>query len=393
MSILFVLCLGVFCSTTGWRVVEPMLFPIAGELGVSVNEAVLLATAYSIPFGLMSLVFGPMADSLGKVRVILWSLVFIALSQVLMALSTSLPMMLAARVLGGIFAGGVNPVVVALMSELIPYAQRQVALARFTFAHISGQMAGAAVAGMLVDHIGWRAMLFGVGVFVAGVLAISVRALRGHRDTRKTLSIASLVADYRSIFERSLSWVVLGVLVFEGILVLGIIAFVPAMLVAHEAVGSAPAGIVIACFALGGLAFAFSVKQFLAWLGPWNMLRVGGTITGLALLGTALPLHWTAVAGLFFLAGFGFYLLHSPIQLCTTELAPRARGAGLSMASLAYTGGQGLGPLIGAAVAGATGYGTLFALSGLLTVVFGFVAAALIAARAGPRPTGTTKPV
>ena len=57
-------------------------------------------------------------------------------------------------------------------------------------------------------------ILGGVGVFVAAVLAISMRALRSHRDTRKTLSVTSLVADYRSIFDRSLSWVVLGVLVF-----------------------------------------------------------------------------------------------------------------------------------------------------------------------------------
>ena len=361
-----------------WRVVEPMLLPIAGDLGVGVNEVVLLASAYSFPFGVMSLVMGPLGDALGKARVIRWSLVFLVLSLLLMTLSTSLSTMMAARVLGGAFAGGISPVVVALLSDLIAYDKRQVALGHFTVAHIGGQMAGAAVAGMLVDLIGWRAMLLIVALLAAVALGVAIRALKGQGESRVPMSARGLARDYGSIFRKRLSWLVLGALLLEGILVLGIIVFVPAMLVSHQAIGSAPAGIVIACFALGGLAFGFTVRQFLAWLGPWNMMRVGGAITGCAMMATALPLHWGALAALFFLAGFGFYLLHSPLQLHTTELAPQARGAGLSMATLAYTGGQGIGPLIGAAVADGAGFATLFIGAGALTVLLGLAMAWLI---------------
>jgi len=87
------------------------------------------------------------------------------------------------------------------------------------------------------------------------------------------------------------------------------------------------------------------------------------------------------IAALFLAAGFGFYMMHSTIQNRATELAPSARGAGMSLAAFCFYAGQGIGPAIGGAVAARFDYAMLYVGAGILTVAFGFAAAALISRR------------
>ena len=112
------------------------------------------------------------------------------------------------------------------------------------------------------------------------------------------------------------------------------------------------------------------------------MVRVGGSLAGLGLVGTALSVHWMMTAACFFLIGFGFYMMHNSVMLRVTELSPNARGAGMSVGAFSFTSGQGIGPLAWTAVAIVASYSQMFLLAGMLTVVLGFMAAKLLSARA-----------
>ena len=101
------------------------------------------------------------------------------------------------------------------------------------------------------------------------------------------------------------------------------------------------------------------------------MMRVGGLVAGLAYISVAAPLHWTLIAGVFVVAGFGFYMLHNTMQTQATELAPTARGSALALFASCFFLGQGLGPILGGPISHAFGFGTLFILAGLLTIGLG----------------------
>src|SRR5437868_6450375 len=154
MNFLFVVCIVGFACMLSWRVVDPMLGVMAGDLGVSFAEMALISSAYSFPFAIMQLVFGPLGDSLGKVRIIRLSLAMVALSQFLMAVAPSYETILIARAVGGAFAGGLTPVSLALIGDRIALGERQVALGRFMIATIFGQLMGATAAGLLVGLVG-----------------------------------------------------------------------------------------------------------------------------------------------------------------------------------------------------------------------------------------------
>jgi predicted MFS family arabinose efflux permease len=381
VRLLAVLCLCGFATSISWRALDPMMPVMASDLDVPLNQVVLLATAYSLPFALMQLVFGPLGDALGKTRLIRFSLGMVAASLLLMTAAPNLDTLFAARILSGAFAGGINPVAIAVMGERIALRHRQVALGRYLVAMIGGQMIGASAAGLLVDLIGWRWVVALAALVVATVCALAVRYLDSRGETRSRPSFRTITTSYRMIFARPGAFLLMAILAAEGILILGTIPFIAGMLLERLASGSAQAGLVIGCFAVGGMTFGFFVRRVVARLGPWNMIWVGGLITSAGLLGAALPIHWTVTATCFFGVGFGFYTMHNSIMLRVTELAPHARGAGVSVGAFAFTAGQGIGPILWTVALPGLGYPAMFLTAGVLTALLGLVATKLLRTR------------
>lgn len=381
MHFLFVVCVVGFACMLSWRVVDPMLGVMASDLGVTFGEMALISSAYSFPFAITQLVFGPIGDSLGKVRIIRISLAMVALSQFLMAVAPSYETILIARGVGGAFAGGLTPVSLALIGDRIALGERQIALGRFLVATIFGQLMGATAAGFLVDVVGWQIVFAITGAMVACTYAVTLVLLEEKKGPRPRLSLAGTLHTYRSILTNPTALLILAALVCEGILVLSLIPFVGAMIRSHGAAGPREAGIVIGAFAIGGVLFGIVVRHVLRRIGPWHMLRLGAALTGGAMIATYLPVDWLVIAALLLVAGFGFYMVHSTIQNRATEISPGARGAGMSIAAFCFYSGQGIGPAIGSLVAARLDFSLLFVGGGVLTIAFGFIAAYSIGRR------------
>ena len=66
---------GFIVMADNW-VVSPLLPSIAHTIGVQPARAGILIAAYMLPFGLFQLLYGPLADRFGKLRVVGFSLVF-----------------------------------------------------------------------------------------------------------------------------------------------------------------------------------------------------------------------------------------------------------------------------------------------------------------------------
>ncbi len=81
-------------------------FPqIGAQFGADKVEMQQTISAYLLAYALMSLIHGPLSDAVGRKRVILGGLAVFGLASVGCALATSLPMLLAFRVLQGMSAG------------------------------------------------------------------------------------------------------------------------------------------------------------------------------------------------------------------------------------------------------------------------------------------------
>lgn len=378
MRLILLLGLAGFASAFSLRSTDPMLGLMAGDLAVSVTEAALLASAFTLPYALMQPVLGPVGDAVGKTRLIRLALAVLTLGLALSALAPDYESVMAARILAGAFAGGIIPTAMALIGDRVPYAARQVAISRFLMAVIGGQMLGSAAAGALAELFGWRAVFALAAGLTALICLAALAGFRGEPEERTPLSLADARRRYAAVLANPASVRVFAVVAVEGFLILGVFPFVAPLLAARGAGGAVEAGVALVAFALGGLVYSTQVRRLLGLFDQWRMMALGGLVCGLTYLAIAVSFSWVAVALAFLVAGFGYYMLHNTLQTQATELAPAARGSAVALFASSLFLGQGLGPVVYGPLTHGTGYAPLFLGVGLLTIVLGFLAVRLI---------------
>jgi MFS family permease len=158
----------------GMMVLTMSMFSVAmpslrSNFVLDADQAAWVVTAYSLPFVLFMPLYGRLGDSLGKRQLFLWGIAIFLVGIVLAATARDLPTLIAARVIQGIGSSGLNPLAIALITELFPRQERGKALG--TWSSVGPGIATFApfLGGYLVDHWGWRVVF--PPVVLMGLLA------------------------------------------------------------------------------------------------------------------------------------------------------------------------------------------------------------------------------
>lgn len=344
--LLLVLAMCGFSGALATRLLDPLLTSIAADFATSIEAVALLSTAFALPFGLSQPLLGPLGDAFGKALVIKVAVALLALCLIGSALAPTLTALFVGRVLGGIAAGGIMPVCMALIGDSFPLASRQVAMSRYVAATLVGQLVGASMGGILAEWIGWRGVLACAAGLAAFAAAAAFRLLPHPARTSSPVRVDEALGRYRLVLGNPRSFCCFGVVFVEGLAIYGITPFIGALLQARGAGGPREAGLVIAGLGLGGILFAATVPAILRVATRPAMMAAGGVIAASGLAGVGLDVAWTGQMGFMAVLGFGFFLLHNSVQTEVTELAPSARASSFSLHAFSFFLGQALGPIV-----------------------------------------------
>ncbi len=369
------LALVVFAGALFMRSTDPVVPQIASGLNVEPATAALLSTAFTLPYALVQPLLGALADMFSKTRLTLLCLFVLTAASVVCGLAPSFEILLSARMVAGLAAGGVVPIAFALVGDKIPVAERQVAMGRLLFAIMTGNLLGATCAGVVGDLIGWRGVFFATALFGAIALAAAIPGFRGETVAPSRFDLSTILPNYRTIFRNPLAKICFGAVFLEAVFMYGIFPYIATML--HEAgeTRASIAGIVIAAFGIGGALYSLLVSKLLARLGETRMMRLGGAVMGFCLLVIAARLFWPLELVNFALLGFGFYMLHAVIQIYASELAPAARGSAMALHSFFFFLGQAAGPIVYGAGLSTVGLGPVLIFGAAVLVGVGLICA------------------
>jgi predicted MFS family arabinose efflux permease len=320
---------------------------IAVDLAIDVKTAALLSTAFAFPYALIQPVLGITGDFFGKTRLMNLCVLVLALATLVCAVATSFSLLVAMRIAAGLVAGGVFPVAMALLGDLVPIQQRQIAIARLLGIALTANVLGASIAGVIGDLFGWRGVFLILGTFSLVVAVVAYWAFRNTVLPKPpAFNRAAVIANFRGIFADPRAKICFSAVFLEAIFIHGLFPYVGLLLQGIGVTSASIAGLLIACFALGGIGYSLTVPYLVRAVAERHLMMIGGVIAGGSLALVAFHFPWQAQVAVFAAFGLGFYLLHSCIQVHVTDLSHTARGAAASLHSSSFYLGQAIGPVV-----------------------------------------------
>jgi predicted MFS family arabinose efflux permease len=385
------LSLAAFGSGVSLRLTDPMLPQLATEFAVSLGDASLVITVFSVAYGLSQLLFGPLGDRYGKYFVIGCASLACALTSALCGLAPGFQALLGARVLAGATAAALIPLSMAWIGDVIPYHQRQPVLARFLIGQILGLAAGVLLGGLAADAQNWRLPFLLVSlVFLAvgfALLRLNPRLPPAARRTSRLPgpALPRMVSEFRQVLERPWARRVLLTVFLEGAFLYGAFAFIASHVHHRFGLSLTSAGSLVMLFGLGGFVFAMASAALVRRLGETGLTLWGGVLLAFAYgaIGYG-PAWWWAVPGCF-LAGLGFYMLHNTLQINATQMAPERRGAAVSAFASSFFLGQSIGVGIAGMLVERLGTGSIMLAGGTGVLVLALAFSAALRKRAKPQ--------
>lgn len=350
---LTLLSAAAFASMTSMRICDPLLPALAHDFDTTTGHAAQVISAFAIAYGLLQLVYGPLADRYGKFRVVSLAVLGCALANLAAAFAPSLAVLVMCRAATGATAAAVIPLTMAWIGDAVSYDRRQEVLARLLSATVVGMIIGQWAGGFFADTLGWRSVFVALALLFAVVGVLMRVDLRGsggvapdaaHRSRDAAgESPDTYLARIRAVVAVPWAWRILGLAFVEGGFAYSAFAFVPSAL--HQRFGLAMtwAGAVLALYGVGGFCYSRLAPQMLRRWGETGLVRGGGLLLCVTFSTLALMPHWAWSLPACFIGGLGFYMLHNTLQTHATQMAPRVRGTAVSLYACTLFLGQSVG--------------------------------------------------
>jgi predicted MFS family arabinose efflux permease len=325
--------------------VAPILPRLAQLFGSDVGVVGLSVPAYLVPYGVVTLFWGPLADRFGRRPVILIALAsFTALTAATLT-SPSVAWFIAWRMGAGAAASGVVPVGLALIGDLFAYSERGRAVG-WLFGGMAGGMAVGSTAGALAEpSVGWHGLFAVVAVGGLLLLAAAAVTMPDLPGAARSVSPRAVLHAYVSLLQSRRARRTYGYVGFNAVLHSGVYTWLGLYL--HQRFGLGPVGVGLGLLGYGipGFVLGPLIGRLADRHGRAGLVPAGVGVGALAVLGLAAPVPLVAAALLVTLLSLGYDLTQPLLAGIVTDL-PGHRGQAVAFMAVTLFVGFGVGSLV-----------------------------------------------
>jgi len=356
----------------------PMITAAAAELRVPPERIAHAVTVYVLAYAGAQLPWAAVSGRLGQLRTLSIASGAAAAGALLSACAWDAESLTVARALSGAALAAIVPTILVHIGDTLEMSRRAVAAVSLATALSLGMTVGSAAAAAFAEWWTWRAAFASSAVI--GLVVCAVFAVAGRGAAR---SSTGFWRSFPRLAREGWVAVVLALAVAEGAVLVGVINFIPVALEA-DGVAVSVAGFALAAFGIAVVAWSVVVRMLVRRWPPAALLAVGGAaaVVAFALLWAVRSLTTATVAVV--LLGFAWACAHTQLQTWATDAVTGARPLGMALFALALFGGGVIGSALGAEAVAHGDYGMLFAVAGVVSLVF-TVAAAVLRSRYTPR--------
>nr|WP_284711046.1 MFS transporter [Brevibacterium sp. XM4083] len=371
--------LAAFVSSFDRFAISPLLVLVAADLGVTLAQALAVASAYYLAYGVSQPLWGMLSDRVGRIRLMRASLIAAALVGIVAALAPTLTVLIIARTLGGAFYGAIVPTSLTYVGDTVDERHRQPALADLMAAIAVGTAVATALAGIIADLLDWRVVFA-----ITSVLAIlSVLGLARAPEAPRTPR-AGVLTTIRMALGNRWVLVVIALVFVEGAVVLGVLTLLAPAL-QSLGVGAAIAGLATAAYGVGVILTSRLIRLLAPRLAMPLLMAIGGTAATVGFTVLALHLSIVTVIVAALLLGTTWSFLHSSLQTWSTTVLPQARGTVVSLFAGFLFAGSAFGAWAGGYLGEHGEWSLLFTLTAGIALVLTAVVVIVRRTYEGPR--------
>jgi len=152
--------LPAFMEVLDTTIANVSLTHIAGSLSVSTDEATWVLTSYLISNAIVIPCSAWLGQRFGRKNFLLACVVIFTAASFLCGLATSLPMLLAMRILQGAGGGAFQPIAQSIMMESFPKEKQGMAMGIYGIGVVTAPILGPVLGGWITDNYSWRWIFF-----------------------------------------------------------------------------------------------------------------------------------------------------------------------------------------------------------------------------------------
>ncbi|WP_042479395.1 MFS transporter [Bacillus ndiopicus] len=192
-KVVIVLCILSFLVGFDLIVTVPMLPAISENLNINMEISGILFTSYALAYAVFGLIAGSISDRIGKKKVLLAGIIIFSIATFSTGLANSLFTLIGFRILAGLGAALIQPIVYSIVGEVIDYEQRGKVMGSVTAALILPTVIGIPIAGFITDIFNWRVPFFIIGV-IGIFMSIVIGAVIPQFKSTSSSSIVNMIA-------------------------------------------------------------------------------------------------------------------------------------------------------------------------------------------------------
>ena len=345
-AILKPLAAAVFLIFFNGYMMAPLIPALSREFSVGIQRMGWVVPAYMLTYGFSTLFYGPLSDRIGRKAVLLtllWAFIGVTF---LAGFAWSFSSLIAIRVLSGLCAGGILPIILALIGDLYPYRSMGRPMG-WMFGAVAGGVAfGSTLGAWLNPYLGWRREFLLLSAAEIAVLLVIYRRRRLlHSSAKVRLSAGQLASGYWSLVSNARGLGTYGLIFLNGAFHSGILSWLGYYLVQRFNLNDEHIGRTLLGYGIPGMLLGPTFGRLADRFGRRRIIPLGFVVASLSALALVNREPLWAVTAAIVCLSVGFDMSHPLMAGIVASLDPKRRGQAMGLNAFAIFTGFGMGSL------------------------------------------------
>jgi predicted MFS family arabinose efflux permease len=178
-----ILALTQFTVILDFMIMSPLGDALMKSMELTTVQFGIAVSAYALSAGASGLLTAGFADRYDRKNLLLFFYIGFIVGTFFCGITTSYPMLIAARIITGLFGGVIGSISMAIMADLFPLQQRGRVMGFIQMGFGASQVLGIPIGLYISNYLGWQApffMIVGLAILILFVIVLKLKPINEH---------------------------------------------------------------------------------------------------------------------------------------------------------------------------------------------------------------------